>query len=812
MYEDDETLRDFIEESKEHLDGIESDFLAIEDSGDNLDLDLVNKVFRSIHSVKGGAGFLGLTNIKELSHAMENTLNMIRNNELTPTSEIVSILLDAADVLMGMINNSKTSNDIDISTQLMDLRNITNESLPDEAKQTIDQMVNINLIDGTPVFSISEFDLQEARKGGNYIYLVEHDLIKDIEKKGKNPLKVIKDFQQTGLLIDSKIDVESVGSIETDTDDLQIPFYVLFANNMDTEVITGLVDIDTSQIYQFTGEELLSPVSGNAKKTEEKTKEAKTKKSVKAQKDNKITQKRNETSRNVSTKKTPERKDSIKHDHTGAANKSKSLQNKLKSSIDKETSTITSLRVNINLLDTLMTLAGELVLTRNQLIQNINTGNIRSLENISKSMDMITSELQETIMSTRMQPIGNVFNKFKRVVRDMSMDLEKDIELIIEGEEVELDKTIIEAISDPLTHLVRNAVDHGIETPEERSMSGKKPQATITLRAFHEAGQVNIEIMDDGAGIDHLKIKEKALLKGIHDRAQLDAMTEKELVKLIFAPGFSTAEKVTDISGRGVGMDVVHTNLTKLGGIIDINTQVGQGTTILIKLPLTLAIIPSQIVSVEDERYAISQVNLVELVRVPAVQVKNRIEKIASSLVIRLREDLLPLIRLSDVLGITDRTYRETETGNICPDRRKNIHDRRSENKDENYDKFNPTEVERRSTEKDRRYHEQSAVNIAVVTAGDFHYGLIVDSLLDSEEIVVKPLGHHLKDAKCYAGATIQGDGRVALILDVLGISKMMNLSVMADIAKKKGSTVIGVVSFHNFDQILYNLEYKSKG
>jgi two-component system chemotaxis sensor kinase CheA len=428
-----------------------------------------------------------------------------------------------------------------------------------------------------------------------------------------------------------------------------------------------------------------------------------------------------------------------------------------------------------------MTLAGELVLTRNQLVQAVNSRNSQGVDNVSQRLDLVTSELQEAIMSTRMQPVGNVFNKFKRVVRDLTRDLGKKINLIIEGEDVDLDKTIIEAIGDPLTHLVRNSIDHGIEMPENRLTKGKNDTGTLRLSAFHEGGQVIIEIFDDGAGINTDRLKDKSLKMGTHDAAELEAMSKKELAKLIFTPGLSTAEALSDISGRGVGMDVVFTNLSKLGGVIDVTTETDLGTTITIKLPLTLAIIPSLIIQTQGERYAIPQVNLVELVRVPAGQIKNRIEKVGSALVMRLRGELLPLIHLADALNIETRTFIDSKTGESCEDQRQSIVDRRSiGSKDLQEDK----EESREKKGSDRRKNPDSAYNILVLSSGDHNYGLIVDRLLDSEEIVVKPLGTHLRRCNVYSGATIQGDGAVALILDVVGLSSSMNLSTVSDSVK----------------------------
>ncbi|MBT7453911.1 MAG: response regulator [Gemmatimonadetes bacterium] len=390
-----------------------------------------------------------------------------------------------------------------------------------------------------------------------------------------------------------------------------------------------------------------------------------------------------------------------------------------------------NLRVRVELLDELMNLAGELVLTRNQLIQQVEKGDLSLLEGSTQRLDHVTTDLQETIVSTRMQPVGTVFGKFRRIVRDLSATLGKSVDLQIEGEDVELDKTIIEALGDPLTHLIRNSMDHGIEVSQIRRERGKSVPAKLCLRAIHQAGQVLIEISDDGAGIDPERIRDKAMSLGLYDRAELDAMGERDVLRLVFHPGFSTKEEVTDMSGRGVGMDVVHTNLTRLGGVVDIESEPGVGTTVRISLPLTLAIIPSLLISIGTDQFAIPQDNLAELVRVPAAQREQRIEWIDKAQVLRLRGRLLPLISLREILGIDEHST-----------------------------------------------HDQ-AVYVAVLKAGDLRFGLIVDELLDSKEIVVKPLDSILGKTGIYAGGTILGDGTVALILDVIGLRHALDLEVI---------------------------------
>jgi two-component system chemotaxis sensor kinase CheA len=443
--------------------------------------------------------------------------------------------------------------------------------------------------------------------------------------------------------------------------------------------------------------------------------------------------------------------------------------------------TTTTLRVKTRLLDSLMTLAGELVLSRNQLLQATVSKDIQHIDTISQNINMITSELQEAIMHTRLQPIGNIFGKFPRLIRDLTKEVGKEVNLILEGEDVELDKTIIEAISDPLTHLVRNSIDHGIESPAERRARNKPPKGTIILSASHEAGSVLLQIQDDGQGLNGEAFVQKAIETGLLRSDQARAMSAKEKLNLILQPGFSMAKTVTDISGRGVGMDVVKTNFEKLGGQIDISSKLGKGTTINIKLPLTLAIISSQLIRNNGERYAIPQVNLVELLRIPANQIKDRIEKVGAADVVRLRDTLLPLIKLSTVLGKED-LYFDPESSLMKKNRRTNLADRRSrksplfKTSDRDHAEDEAADHPKR-TGSDRRFHAASALNIIVVSTGIMKYGIVVDQLLDSEEIVVKPLGRHLKNCTIYAGATIMGDGRISLILDVANIAVAAGLT-----------------------------------
>lgn len=384
----------------------------------------------------------------------------------------------------------------------------------------------------------------------------------------------------------------------------------------------------------------------------------------------------------------------------------------------------TSLRVDVGLLDKLMTLVGELVLARNQILQFSSSQEDAPFLGTVQRLNQLTTELQAGVMKTRMQPIGNVWSKFPRLVRDIAVACGKQVRLDMDGQETELDKTIIEAIRDPLTHMVRNAIDHGIETPAVRTAAGKPAEGRLCVNAAHEGGKVVIEISDDGGGIDPKRVRDKAVANGVVPAEQAARMSDRELLNLIFLPGFSTAEKVTHFSGRGVGMDVVRTNIERIGGSVDVESLLGQGTTVKMKIPLTLAIIPALTITSGGDRYAIPQVSLLELLRLDGESAAKGIERIHGAPVYRLRGSLLPIIYLDEQLQVE------------------------------------PTRP------------VGGEINVVVLQAEDRPFGLVVDDIHDTEEIVVKPLQKQLKGVTVFSGATIMGDGKVALILDVLGLAQ----------------------------------------
>ena len=389
-----------------------------------------------------------------------------------------------------------------------------------------------------------------------------------------------------------------------------------------------------------------------------------------------------------------------------------------------------TVRVPVALLDNLMAMMSEMVLVRNQVLQISNNSDDLEFLNLSQRLDVVTSELQSEVMKTRMQPIGVVLSKFQRVVRDLSKELNKRIDLVLEGTETEMDKSLIEAIKDPLTHIIRNACDHGLETIDERKLAGKAENGQILVRSFHEGGQVVIQITDNGRGLNRDKLIKKAIEKGIITQEKASKMTDREAHDLIFAAGFSTAANVTNISGRGVGMDVVRTNIEKIGGRVELKSELGKGMTLSLKIPLTLAIVPAMIIKSGNEKYAIPQVKLVELVRVENNPDSDgeKIEYIQGKPVYRLRGKLLPLVILGEVLD---------------PELKK----------------------------------EQASYNIVVLNADNRYFGLVVDEIHDTADIVVKPLSRFLKNLAVYSGATVLGDGSVSLILDVIGLAKFAQLT-----------------------------------
>jgi two-component system chemotaxis sensor kinase CheA len=586
----DDILKDFLVESYENLDQLDRDFVALET--DPTAQDKIGGIFRTIHTIKGTCGCLGLSKLESVAHVGENLLCRLRDGQLVMDTEITTGLLKLVDVVREILSN-----------------------------------------------------IENTGSEGDKDYTVVRQLLIQLNERPSNAAGAA-----------------AVACSPTPT-------------------APAPVSDQPEADHDLVGDPVADVVHEAAHEAVHETAAAAT---------------------GESTSKDP-----------------------------KESLAGNAIRVDVTLLDKLMNLVGELVLARNQVLQYTASQEDVALVRTAQRLNLITTELQEGVMKTRMQPIGNLWNKFPRIVRDVANSCGKKVRIEMEGRDTELDKTIIEAIKDPLTHVIRNSVDHGVESPEKRLKAGKAEEGRLFMRAFHEGGQVNIEITDDGKGIDPEVIKRKALEKGLITTDQAARMGEREATNLVFLPGFSTAEKITNVSGRGVGMDVVKTNVERIGGTVDIKSRVGEGTTLRIRIPLTLAIIPALVVTSGGERFAIPQVSLLELVRIDEDDAG--IEMIKETPIYRLRGNLLPLAYLNREL------------------------------------KIEPTgSVEKKSLSK--------ATNIVVLRGGERQFGLVVDQINDTEEIVVKPLGKQLKGISVFAGATIMGDGKVALILDVMGLAQRANV------------------------------------
>ncbi|HUQ70394.1 MAG TPA: chemotaxis protein CheW, partial [Planctomycetaceae bacterium] len=609
------------------------------------------------------------------SHSLENVLSLVRGQTLVPSGPVVDRLLKGADLLRRMINDIAHSNNYDVSDHVAALKAVVAGEAPIAALPTGQSPV------AGSALQISPDEQSACLAEGKSVFVYSVDPQRDVQ--ARKLVDFVQRLSDTGTILASTRDGEPAAAAAAFAAGDHHPFQLAHATVLTREQVSSFFALPLDQIQPLAMCEptIVVPVLHD----------------------------------------TPARDEHAVHETGPSADELHT---------DKKHADA-SIRVSVAVLDRLMNFAGELVLGRNQLLQTIARGDRRSLESVASRINQVTTELQETIMQTRMQPVGNVLNKFNRVIRDMCQMLGKQAQLEIEGKEVELDKSIVESLGDPLMHLIRNSMDHGLEKPDVRVRLGKPAVGTIRLKAMHHEGKVLLVISDDGAGIDAARIRRKAVEKGLITAEIAQALSDREAIQWIFAPGFSTADQVTEISGRGVGMDVVKTNFERLGGTIEIDTKVGEGTTFTVRLPLTLAIIPSLIASCGGQRFAIPQGNIRELVRVGREQRSEMIGTVNRAEVLRLRGDLLPLVHL-----------RELQLGRAP------------------YTQGNNSGV----------------LNIVIVETGRMQYGIVVDALHDSEEIVVKPLGKHLNGITFLAGATVLGDGRIALILDAAGVARRMNL------------------------------------
>jgi len=725
---DESIISDFVAESRDHLNAIEPDLLTMEraeQGGAGLSKDLLNRVFRAIHSIKGGAGFLAFEGLKGLSHVMEGVLMQVRDGHLGVGPELMDAVFAGMDRLRAMLDDIQASDRISCAAETARFKAILEGQGLDQGAQV---KARSHEVEGRRrEFDLDRESVKSALAHGMNLFHATAMLRRDIKDKGITPLAFLNNALTVGQCLDAYIDLVEVADLEHCLEQ-DLPVTLLFGSVLESDLAAMALGLPPAQVAMLDMKALRRQLKPAAKAAAPAPVAMPT------------------------PAPAPVEPAFEAHPEEPVADPSAPRAAK---AADNGPET---LRVRVELLTGLMNQAGELVLSRNQLLRAV-SGRVREIPGLAailQNISQVTSELQEGIMQTRMQPIGTVFNRFPRIIRDMARQLGKQIDIRIQGAEVELDKSIVELLTDPLTHIIRNCADHAIEMPDERRRMKKNPVGQLLLHAYHQGGQVIIAITDDGRGIDPRKVAAKAVAKGIVTEAQAREMTDRELVNLVFAPGFSTAETVTDISGRGVGMDVVRANTEKLGGHVELETQAGVGTTVLLRLPLTLAIIPSMIVGVGCDRFAIPQVNVVEFVWVRAADVSRRIERVHGAEVLRLRSRLLPLVRLADVLGVP-RTFPDPEHGERVPDRRQELADRRGLPLDE-------------ARAPERRTDWRSDYNIVVLRLGSNQFGMVVDELFDIEEIVVKPLPEFVQTCKCFSGATIMGDGRVIMILDAGGL------------------------------------------
>ncbi|MBD3240025.1 MAG: hypothetical protein GF331_05520 [Chitinivibrionales bacterium] len=747
-------------ESREHLQRMEPLLVELEGRGGEVSDEIVNEIFRSVHSIKGGFSFLAIAPVVDLAHALEGVMARVRDRNLDITPELIDALLGGIDTLREMIDNIERADSVGGDQAVQALQQFLDSQNKVTGKVTRKKGDG----DATPVRSLAPLAVEQIREGrrhGRHFYQVQVLGGTDVKGRCKSWADFFTRWERYGRILASAPDRTQLESYTGDTAfDRQVT--VLFSSVLESDLVSRATGIPSERVGEL-GDDFAPEQSPDASDAQASDDEA--------------------PQPQAERRRSAELKDDV-------------------------------LWVRVGLLNRLMNLAGELVLARNQLMQTLDTrltncadvatplqdarsllgtgetadivaqrlqqagalsiGELSGMRTVAQSIDSVTTALQESILLTRMQSLSALFDKFPRVIRDISRKLEKEISLDVAGHEVELDKTIVELLSDPLTHLVRNAADHGIEAPDVREAHGKPRAGRISLRAHQEGGRVIVSVHDDGAGIDVAAVQEHAVERGIVTAELAAKMSRHEIQALIFAPGMSTADDVSDLSGRGVGMDVVRTNLLRLGGTVDVDSQPGKGTTVTLQLPLTLAIIPSLILRTEGRRFAMPQVAVEEIVRVKGDEAAKRIEHLQEHEVLRLRDALLPLVRLSTVLQIPP-TYVDGPTGEPKLDRRSRWSDRRA-SADAQSEERDGQQSNRRSGPTDRRVDPQNALRIVVLNLDARRYGLVIDHIDDNEEIVVKPLPECLKEARCYSGATIMGDGRVAMILDPSGIAERAGL------------------------------------
>ncbi|PDW22087.1 chemotaxis histidine kinase/response regulator CheAY2 [Helicobacter pylori] len=653
-----EIMEDFLVEAFEMNEQLDQDLVELEHNPE--DLDLLNRIFRVAHTIKGSSSFLNLNILTHLTHNMEDVLNRARKGEIKITPDIMDVVLRSIDLMKTLL------------VTIRDTGSDTNNGKENEIEEAVKQLQ-----------AITSQNLEGAKETSGTKETPQKENEEEAKEENKEEAKE-----------ENKENKAKAPTAENTSSD------------------NPLADEPDLDYANMSAEEVEAEIERLLNKRQEADKERRA-------------QKKQEAKQEVApTKETP--KTETPKTETPKAPKT---ETKAKAKVDTEENKAPSIgveqtvRVDVRRLDHLMNLIGELVLGKNRLIRIYSDVEERydgekfleELNQVVSSISAVTTDLQLAVMKTRMQPVGKVFNKFPRMVRDLSRELGKSIELIIEGEETELDKSIVEEIGDPLIHIIRNSCDHGIEPLEERRRLNKPETGKVQLSAYNEGNHIVIKISDDGKGLDPVMLKEKAIEKGVISERDAEGMSDREAFNLIFKPGFSTAKVVSNVSGRGVGMDVVKTNIEKLNGIIEIDSEVGVGTTQKLKIPLTLAIIQALLVGVQEEYYAIPLSSVLETVRIS----QDEIYTVDGKSVLRLRDEVLSLVRLSDIFKV------------------------------------------------DAILESNSDVYVVIIGLADQKIGVIVDYLIGQEEVVIKSLGYYLKNTRGIAGATVRGDGKITLIVDV---------------------------------------------
>ncbi|MEH7107204.1 MULTISPECIES: chemotaxis protein CheA [Bacillaceae] len=657
----------FIEESKEHLQAINDQLLKLEAEPENIPI--INEIFRSAHTLKGMAASMGFEDLASLTHEMENVLDLLRNDKLSINEEIMDVIFMCVDLIAKMVDNIELGgegkeNVTDIVVKLKQIQDPSFSAPTEQAAAKDEVAAAVEMV-------VDEYQLaviNEAKKIGNHAFQITVQLSENCVMKSVRAFMVFQALEDLGEVIQTEPSVELI-----EEDQFGNSFSILLLSELDEQKIKSPL-LNISEVDAIS----------------------------------------------ISEKKTLESKPEIKAEAPAAKAKASSSQTSTATQAEqpdaKKKQRSKSIRVDSEKLDHLMNLFSELIIDRGRLEQIARRAQLTDLTETVEHMTRISTDLQGLILNMRMVPVEQVFNRFPRMVRDLARELNKKVNLVVEGAETELDRTVIDEIGDPLVHLLRNALDHGLESTEDRIANNKPEEGTVLLKAYHSGNHVFIEVIDDGAGINRDKVLSKAIERGVVKQEEADLLLDQQVYELILSSGFSTADKISDISGRGVGLDVVKSKIESLGGTISIDSTLGKGSAFRVQLPLTLSIIYSMLVKVQKETYAVPFNSIVEITTVG----KDEVSLLHGQKVIQFRGHVVPLVFLNDV--------------------------------------FHVPQVESNS--------EKHQLYVVIVRKGDKTMGLVVDTVLGQQEIVLKPLGRYLNQLYAISGATILGDGEVALIID----------------------------------------------